>query len=360
MPVYETENMISRTDSYTSDDYFGLLADGAGLWLTVNERVQLGIGRLPVRTAAEARDLVDKIQRYESPVSLGAWRSTVTFVGDDNYPNTWDHDLHVRNADGTAQQAEVTDPTLTVQKIYAPTYPLVSTVVGNRRPAATEAVIRSINEGTLIWNYSGHGSPENLGDERYFTEDVLNSLDNTARPTIFVTATCSFGKFDLEVNQSMAEQVLLRPQGGGIAMFTTVRIVYTSSQPTDGTNFGLNVTLTDQMLRRDADGRPLTPRRRALRDQEHGHRREPQQPQVQPSWRPGDAHRPARAAASGSRRRRRSAPTTRRPSRARSSAPTASPTPPSRASSTSRCTTRSASRSCRASPATTAFRSTRT
>ncbi len=258
VPVYETENMISRSNSYTSDDYFGLLADGAGLWQTTDERVQLGIGRLPVRTAAEASDFVGKIELYESPASLGAWRSTVTFVGDDNYPNEWDHDLHVLNADGTARVAEATDPTLTVQKIYTPTYPLVNTVVGNRRPAATEAVLRSLNEGTLIWNYSGHGSPENLGDERYFTEDVLNRLDNRTRPAIFVTATCSFGKFDLEVNQSLAEQVLLRPQGGGIAMFTTVRLVYTSQNPTDDTNFGLNVTLTDQMLRRDADGRPRT------------------------------------------------------------------------------------------------------
>ena len=258
VPVYETENMFSRTSSYTSDDYFGLLADGDGLWRTEDEHVQLGIGRLPVRTPASAREMVDKIELYESPESLGKWRSTVTFVGDDNYPNPWDHDLHVLNADGTAQVAEATDPTLTVQKIYAPTYPLVLAGGLNRRPAATEAVLRSLNEGTLIWNYSGHGSPENLGDERYFTEDVLNSLDNRTRPAVFVTATCSFGKFDLDVNQSMAEQVLLRPEGGGIAMFTTVRIVYTSDAPTDGNNFGLNVTLTDQMLRRDADGRPRT------------------------------------------------------------------------------------------------------
>ena len=256
VPVFETENMFDRTDSYTSDDYFGVLADGDGRWATQDERVQLGIGRLPVRTAGEARDMVDKILLYESPASLGAWRSTVTFVGDDQYPNEWDHDLHVLNADGTARQAELTDPTLTVQKIYAPSYPLERQSVGNRRPAATDAILRSLNEGTLIWNYSGHGSPENLGDERYFTEDVLNALDNTTRPSIFVTATCSFGKFDLDVNQSMAEQVLLRPEGGGVAMFTTVRVVYTSSQPTDGTNFGLNVTLTDQMLRREAGGLP--------------------------------------------------------------------------------------------------------
>ncbi len=256
VPVYETENMFDRTESYTSDDYFGLLADGDGRWVSSAERVQLGIGRLPIRSPEEARDIVDKIMRYETPASLGAWRSTVTFVGDDQYPNEWDHDLHVLNADGTSRVAEATDPTLTVQKIYAPSYPLANSVEGNRRPAATAAVIRSLNEGTLIWNYSGHGSPENLGDERYFTQDVLNALTNTTRPSIFVTATCSFGKFDQDVGQSMAEEVLLRPDGGGIAMFTTVRVVYTSDQPSGDNNFGLNVALTEQMLLREPGGLP--------------------------------------------------------------------------------------------------------
>ena len=258
VPVYETENMFNRTNSYTSDDYFGVLADGDGQWNNnaTNERVQVGIGRLPVRTAEEAENLVDKIELYESPATQGDWRTRATFVGDDQYPNDWDKDLHVLNANGTAERLARTDSTITLQKIYAPSYPRVTTAVGARRPAATEAVIRSLNEGTLIWNYSGHGSPENLGDERYFTEDVLTALDNRDRPSIFVTATCSFGKFDIDEEQSMAERVLLLPEGGGIAMFTTVRVVYTSSSPTDVTNYGLNLTLTEEMVSREAGGRP--------------------------------------------------------------------------------------------------------
>ena len=64
--------------------------------------------------------------------------------------------------------------------------------------------------------------------------------------------------FCLEVNpthQSLAEQVLLRETGGGIAMFTTVRLVYTSASPTS-LNFGLNIELSRQLVNREADGRP--------------------------------------------------------------------------------------------------------
>ena len=256
--VYETENMFNKSDSYTSDDYYGLLGDGEGVWALGSgstERVDLGVGRLPVRTVREATAAVDKIFRYESPATRGEWRTRFTFIADDQYPNTWDTDLHVLNADYTADLAESLDPTVTLQKIYGPSYPDVVTASGRRRPQATEAIRQGIEEGTLVWNYSGHGGPLGLGDEEYLTPELVASLDNADRLPIFVTATCSFGKFD-GADQSLAERVLLRSGGGGIAMFTTVRLVYTSTSPDSDNNFGLNVELTEQMLVRDAEGRP--------------------------------------------------------------------------------------------------------
>jgi len=258
VPPFETENMVSRTASYTSDDYFALLGDDEGefeYFSSTSQRVDLGVGRLPVRTATEAGTVVDKIMRYESPATRGDWRTRFTFVADDQYPNEWDNDLHVLNADGTAEVAEAVDPTVTLRKIYGPAYPLVITGRGSVRPQLTQDVEESINEGTLVWNYSGHGGPNGLGDEDYMTPEIVASLDNADRLPVFVTATCSFGKFDIPHEQSLAEQILLRSSGGGVAMLTTVRLVYTSSSP-DQANYGLNRRLTEEMLRRDAEGRP--------------------------------------------------------------------------------------------------------
>ena len=260
VPVFESENMFSRTASYTSDDYFGLLGDDEGIWefsgQGTSERVDLGIGRIPSRTAQDAATVVEKIVRYESPATRGDWRTRFTFVADDQFPNDWDDDLHVLNADATAERAQSVDPSVTLDKIYGPSYPSVVTARGRLRPQATEAIRESIEEGTLVWNYSGHGGPTGLGDEEYLTEDLVASLDNADRLPVWVTATCSFGKFDIADFQSLAERVLLRPGGGGVAMLTTVRLVYTSASPDSGNNFGLNLELTEQMLVRDADGRP--------------------------------------------------------------------------------------------------------
>ena len=261
VPAYESENMFDRTRSFTSDDYFGLLGDDEGIWPYVSEsstvggRVDLAIGRIPARTVEDAARVVRKIVEYESPETRGEWRTRFTFVADDQYPNDFDRDLHVQNADVTARTVVAEEPSATIQKIYAPSYPLDRGVRGDRRPRVNEAIEKAINEGTLVWNYSGHGGPDALGDEKYVDERLLNALDNAGRYPVFVTATCSFGKFDIADDQSLAEQFLLAPDKGGVAMLTTVRLVYTSTSQTS-LNLGLNIELTDQMLRREPDGRP--------------------------------------------------------------------------------------------------------
>jgi len=262
VPVYESENMFNRNLSFMSDDYFGLLGDDEGVWPFEGNssisggRVDLAIGRIPARTLEDAATVLEKIEQYEDPSNRGEWRSRFTFIADDQFPNSFDRDLHVQNADVTAEVAQAMEPSATFQKIYAPSFPLDRGARGDRRPLVNDGIRQAINDGTLIWNYSGHGGPDGLGDEKYVTEDLLNALDNGARLPIFVTATCSFGKFDITDEQSLAEQFLLAQDKGGVAMLTTVRIVYTSSSQSS-LNLGLNIELTEQLLTREADGRPV-------------------------------------------------------------------------------------------------------
>ena len=43
---------------------------------------------------------------------------------------------------------------------------------------------------------------------------------------LFITATCEFSRFDDPVRTSAGENVLLNPNGGGIGLFSTTRLVY--------------------------------------------------------------------------------------------------------------------------------------
>lgn len=256
VPVYQTEETFEQVQSYTSDDYYALLDDTEGVWESTDERMDLGVGRIPARSAAEARAVVDKIMHYESPETQGEWRTRYTFLADDQFPNREDIDLHLQNADEVAQRVANIAPALTQTKIYEVSYPLVTSAAGRRRPAANEAIRRNLESGTLLWNYSGHGGPVALSDERIFTREMLEGLTNRDRLPVFITATCSFGKYDAVSSQSLAEETLLKPDGGAIALMTTVRVVYTSSSTIGGLNLPLNLTLADSMLVPDENGLP--------------------------------------------------------------------------------------------------------
>ncbi len=255
VPTYQTENSRDDKRSFTSDDYFALLDPGEGLWRGNAERIDVGIGRFPVRTPEGAAAVVRKVKRYEDPATLGDWRTRYTLLADDHRPNSWDTDLHIDNAEDLDGLVEELAPDLNVQKIYTATYPLEQTALGARYPGATQDVIRGFGEGTLLWNYSGHGGAGALADEKLITRDQIRVLDNFDRLAILITATCSFGRYDLVDAQSAGEEFVLNADGGAVAIFTTSRVVFTGTDTTSA-NLGMNVALNRFLLRPGADGRP--------------------------------------------------------------------------------------------------------
>jgi len=257
--TFQSDESLHRINSYGSDDYFGFLDDTEGEWLpnNNNERLDIGVGRFPVSTLGEARVLMGKIRTYEGPETSGNWKTRFTFISDDDFPDVQtNRDLHLLNADGTAQVIDKVETATRINKIHMLSYPVETSAAGRRIPGASEDMIRSFNEGSLVINYSGHGGQFVLADEQVFTSEMISRLNNRDRLSIFVTATCQFGRFDDTGARSGAEQSLLWEQGGTVSALTTTRVVYTSSTA-GSNNFGLNIQLTRKMLERDENGLPL-------------------------------------------------------------------------------------------------------
>ena len=260
---YETEESFDPEESYTSDDYFGFLDAGEGAWpylgyrTATSDRLDIGIGRLPVQRVAEAEAMVDKLIAYDLGDTFGPWRSRYVFVADDGPTGLRgqqnDADLHVQNADVVATMVqEQLEPRLHIDKIYAEVYPRVYETT-YQIPAAREAINAAIENGALLVNYSGHGGPDGLAQEDIFTIEDARALGNQHRLPVFITATCSFGWWDQQGAQSGAEALILNPTGGAIAMLTTVRLVYTS-RDTTSLNVGLNRALNTALFRRVDQG----------------------------------------------------------------------------------------------------------
>ncbi len=245
IPTYQSDNSTIPTSSYVSDDFYGLLDDDEGVWNF--DAVDIGIGRFPVKTKSEAQSAINKIMNYTktgfststtsgntctnqaSGSPFGSWRNTVCFIGDDE-----DGGIHASQADQQATLVDTTYQNYNIDKIYLDAYQQEATPGGNRYPAVVEAINRRIEKGALIINYTGHGGEVGLAHERIIEVSQINKWNNATNLFLFFTATCEFSRFDDPERTSAGEYVFLNPNGGAIALYSTVRLVFASP------NFYLN------------------------------------------------------------------------------------------------------------------------
>lgn len=224
VPVYETSNSLSPIYSFPSDDYFALLGDSEGADINTGS-LDIGVGRIPVKTAEEARQVVDKIIHYDTHNgNLRDWRNRIVFVGDDE-----DGNLHTADADKIAVKIGGKNPNLNVDKIYLDAFPQVSTYGGARIPLATEAINNNMFKGALAMVYLGHGGAKGWAQERVLKTEDIQNWNNFDKMPIIITATCSFSGYDDPGFTSAGELSLLNGKGGAIALYTTVRPVFASA-----------------------------------------------------------------------------------------------------------------------------------
>ena len=253
IPTWQSANSTTGVLSFTSDDFYGLLDEGEG---EADGFIDIGIGRLPAYDTASAGIMVRKISSYLDPSTQGSWRNVLCLIADDE-----DSNLHMTDAEGLAATASAAAPPLLIDKIYLDSYRQETTVTGSSYPDAVIAIDNRMEAGCLIMNYVGHGNESGLAHERVIRTDNINSWTNSTRLPLFITATCEFSRFDdVDINQatglispktSAGEMVLLNPEGGGIALMSTTRVVYSAP------NYTLNRNIYDYAFSTAGDGRSM-------------------------------------------------------------------------------------------------------
>src|SRR4029079_8831970 len=76
---------------------------------------------------------------------------------------------------------------------------------------------------------SGNGGSIRLAEEVILDQDIVNGWSNPNKLPLFITATCDFAPYDNPTINSLGENILLRPNTGGIALMTTTRVVFSFS-----------------------------------------------------------------------------------------------------------------------------------
>jgi hypothetical protein len=223
VPIYQSPNSTSQRSSFSTDDYFGLLDENEGTNLQFNG-MDIGIGRLTVMTSGEARSVVDKIIDYAaSPKSFGPWRNRLLFVADD-VEESWETIL-INSAERASNIIESSYGNFNVEKVYLDSYQQVVSGGAQRYPEARDDLFRKLQAGNLITTFIGHGGPVRWTSEAVLTIDDVNNLTNRDQLPLWITITCEFTRLDDPDRVSAGERVLLNPNGGGIGLISTTRVV---------------------------------------------------------------------------------------------------------------------------------------
>lgn len=223
-----------------TDDFF-VYFDGNNDPLVENDIFpDMAIGRLPARSPQEASVMVDKIVAYEASPEFGVWRNTIVLTADDERtPGAgFDEPFHIGDTERLATRN--VPGSFRVEKVYLTEYPLDA---AGEKPGARVALVGHINDGAVLVNWVGHGAANLWAHERIFnTSRDLASLDNGARLPVFVTATCTAGRFDMINEEAMAEDFLRAEGKGAIGFIGATRLSFPSP------NAALNRGLYDGML----------------------------------------------------------------------------------------------------------------
>ena len=207
---------------YPSDNYYRQLVGPDAI-------PDVMLSRLPVQSATDARNALDKIIHYPRAAN-GEWAARYLLLVDNSFED------YVERLLGAnvplfmqARTLRFRDYPLT-DNFYYPEdmlqLPEFRIEGGKTSPWCTRDVIREMDRGNLFVMYYGHGGGNVMGHERYFFggdsahSDVLKLRENV--PAFFFIYSCWTGWFDFarpKWNIGLGEEILRQPGRGAVGLF---------------------------------------------------------------------------------------------------------------------------------------------
>lgn len=239
--VWESVESEEEQKSYTSDDFFGMLRDNSNM--NNNSHLEIAVGRIPARSTSDAGIAVSKILKYVTQDDYGSWKNSMLNVADDgDTGGHWKHGEEVIQVIA-ANGGENTN----FNRVFLDNFEEKSDGSGSKFPDARKKMYKTLNEGVLWLNYSGHGGPTGwTNDGLLVPNDLTENLFYSHQPFLFA-ATCEFSRHDGS-SPSGGETMFFNPNGGVVTLICPPRLVYMSS------NKVLNVTVARKMYERDKNG----------------------------------------------------------------------------------------------------------
>ena len=225
VPVFESEASLDILNSYASDDFYAILKEGADINFpsSVNS-LDIAIGRIPAKTNAEADTLVNKIIQYSLGNSRGIWQNQITWVADDG-----DYNLHLQDAESIVSGIQSKNNQWNHKKIYLDLYPATNTAGGLTYPLVVNEIAQTINNGSLVLNYTGHGNYLRLTEEAVINSASMQAWNNAGKLPLMITASCDFAPYDQPQLSPIGFNALMQNSNGIIGLVAANRLVFAYS-----------------------------------------------------------------------------------------------------------------------------------
>lgn len=244
LPVYTSEVSNAILSSYSSDDFYAIQEPGSQIQFAQTiDSILLAVGRIPARTIAEANKMVEKLIQYQSNKKMGLWQNQLTWVADDA-----DFNLHLQDAEEIISNLKTKTANWNHKKLYLDLFKASQTLTGNTYPDVNKAIQESIQAGTLVLNYTGHGNYLRLTEEAVISKSEMQSWNNTGKLPIMVTASCDFAPYDQPSTAPIGFDALMQNDKGIIALVAANRLVFAYS------NKQINDAFMQALLVPNADG----------------------------------------------------------------------------------------------------------
>ncbi len=199
-----TYNVPTHLEDYTGLINGVLASDNWLCFVSGNDHYpDLVPGRLPVASLEEMEVMVSKIITYDTLPNTDGWRRNAVFHADDT-EEPWEA---VFKWTCTTQIDEYLIPNgyIAIQEAYRD---------DDTKADCTNMIKQGVNDGCMMLQYSGHGSPN--GWDSFAINNIGGLVNNDKYPFV-MSMGCSTGTFDMPKSNSFCEEIILAADKGGIA-----------------------------------------------------------------------------------------------------------------------------------------------
>lgn len=174
--------------------------------------MEIAVGRIPARTAAELSAYVAKIAAYESEPT-GPWSGRALFLSDNpeggvTFPDDSDRLASALPRGVTGEPISLGDMSLA---------------------AARAALFSALGEGVGYMSYVGHGGLDRMASEGLLTSADVPGLPTSSRLPVVSALTCIVNRFEVPGFSPLGVELLRKPSGGAVAVFAPTGLSYNAA-----------------------------------------------------------------------------------------------------------------------------------